>query len=133
MQETENTLKFVYVIDAHGFIITSRVVDTSVRDFESNEIPHTILPPVYKPKWNGVKWIEGATQEEIDEIIKVDPSPPTDTEQTIELLKKQNQALSKMNTELSNTNADLKQSITLHDGIISELVLKMFDQDTEVM
>lgn len=68
LQDTENTLKFVYVIDAHGFIITSRVVDIAVRDFESNEIPHTMLPPVHKPKWNGNQWIEGATQEEIDKI-----------------------------------------------------------------
>lgn len=85
LQDTENTLKFVYVIDAHGFIIASRVVDTVVRDFESNEIPHTILPPVHKPKWDGEKWIEGATQEEIDEITKVDPLPPTHEERIKEL------------------------------------------------
>lgn len=31
----------------------------------------------YRPKWNGTEWIEGATQEEIDELTKVEPSPPT--------------------------------------------------------
>lgn len=65
--------------------------------------------------------------------VIVIPRQASETEETIELLKKQNQALSKMNTDLSNTNTELKRSITLHDGIISELVLKMFDEDTEVM
>jgi len=34
----------------------------------------------YKPKWTGSEWIEGATQEEIDELTKVEPSPPTEIE-----------------------------------------------------
>lgn len=127
--------RIAYIVDDEGFVIETKVVFSEEEFFEGNLIAVSLPPNVsfYKRKWNGSEWIEGATQDEIDEITKVEPSPPTDTEQTIELLKKQNQALSKMNTELSNTNAELKQSIILHDGIISELVLKMFDQDTEVM
>lgn len=56
------------------------------------------------------------------------PTLTIEEEQAIELLKKQNQALSKINADLSNKNAELKKSIALHDGIISELVLKVFDE-----
>ena len=31
---------------------------------------------LYKPKWNG-EWVEGATQEEIDELTKPKPQEPT--------------------------------------------------------
>ena len=45
---------------------------------------------LYKPKWDGDKWVEGATQEEIDELTKPQPHEPTVEErlaQTEELLK----------------------------------------------
>lgn len=123
-----------YKVDSQGYIVDNYVIggDIAVPDgFITVQLPQPLL--FYRPKWNGAEWIEGATQEEIDEITKGESLQPTETEQTIELLKKQNRALSKMNTELSNTNAELKRSVNLHDGIISELVLKMFDEDTEVM
>ena len=48
----------------------------------------------YKPKWSGEvgegEWVEGATQEEIDELTKPQPQEPTieeRLEQTEELLK----------------------------------------------
>ncbi|EON72258.1 hypothetical protein [Lysinibacillus sphaericus] len=130
--------KVVYEVNNDGYVIETYVAEVGLNDEISDidkqhMVSITIPNGLFKPKWNGVKWIEGATQEEIDEITKVEPSPPNEREQTIELLKKQNQALSKMNTDLSKTNAELKKSIALHDGIISELVLKMFDEDTEVM
>jgi len=94
LQDTENTLKFVYVIDAHGFIITSRVVDTTVRDFENNEIPHTMLPPVHKHKWNGSEWVEGESEEEkveresqqLLESLKPSPVELADAELEIKML-----------------------------------------------
>lgn len=125
---------YAYKVDNEGFIVDNYVIggDVPVPDeCITVQLPQPL--PFHRSKWNGAEWIEGATQEEIDEITKVEPSPPSETEQTIELLKKQNRALSKMNTELSNTNAELKRSVNLHDGIISELVLKMFDEDTEVI
>lgn len=124
---------YAYKIDDNGYITNSYLVGNDVvpDGCITVQLPQPL--PFHRPKWNGVKWIEGASQEEIDEITKVQPTPPTETEQTIELLKKQNQALSKMNTELSNEKKELKRTIALHDGIISELVLKMFDEDTEVM
>ena len=45
---------------------------------------------LYKPKWDGEKWVEGATQEEIDELTKNQPNEPTIEErlaQTEELLQ----------------------------------------------
>ena len=45
---------------------------------------------LYKPKWGGDKWVEGATQEEIDELTKPQPNEPTveeRLEQTEELLR----------------------------------------------
>lgn len=125
---------YAYKVDNDGYIIDNYVIGGTVpvpEECITVQLPQPLS--FYRPKWNGVKWFEGATQEEIDEITRVEPLPITETEQTIELLKKQNQDLSKMNTELSNTNAELKKSIVLHDGIIPELVLKMFDEDTEVM
>ena len=44
----------------------------------------------YKPKWDGEKWVEGFTQEEIDELTKIQPHEPTVEErweQTEELLR----------------------------------------------
>lgn len=35
---------------------------------------------LYKPKWNGTAWVEGATQEYIDEIIAQQPAEPTKEE-----------------------------------------------------
>lgn len=43
-------------------------------------------PPYYKPKWNGTEWIEGATQEYIDEMNKVEPTPPNQ-EERIDMLE----------------------------------------------
>ena len=45
---------------------------------------------LYVPKWDGDKWVEGATQEEIDELTKPQPYEPTieeRLEQTEELLR----------------------------------------------
>jgi hypothetical protein len=132
--------KEVYELDDKGYIIDNYIAEFEdgemITDFGEKVMITVSLPqPLYiiKPRFDGSKWVEGATQEEIDEATKVEPTPPSETEQTIELLKKQNQALSKMNAELSSKNAELKQSVILHDGIISELVLKVFSEDAEVV
>ena len=65
--------RIVYKIDEEGFILweTGLVID------EDEEIPEGYYlqplyeenqPAFYRPKWDGEKWIEGATQEEIDEL-----------------------------------------------------------------
>ena len=35
---------------------------------------------LYAPKWDGDKWVEGATQEDIDELTKPQPQEPTELE-----------------------------------------------------
>lgn len=81
--------KEIYKIDTKGFIIGNYLGEFDEKGTLVDPVGEyvvTALPqplPFYKPKWNGVKWIEGATQEEIDELTKVEPSPPTE----IELLK----------------------------------------------
>lgn len=130
----------VYNVDDKGYIINNYIAEFEdgkmITDFGDKVMVIVSLPqPLYiiKPRFNGTEWVEGATQQEIDEATKVEPIPPSETEQTIELLKKQNQALSKMNTDLSNEKKELKRTIALHDGIISELVLKVYDEDIEVI
>lgn len=69
-------VKEIYLaeVNEHGIII-----DEDKINFVSVSPPHGL----FKAKWTGTKWIEGATQEEIDELTKVEPQPPTE----IELLK----------------------------------------------
>ena len=59
---------------------------------EETEISLDVDPAqgLYKPKWDGDKWVEGATQEELDELTKPQPQEPTieeRLEQTEELLR----------------------------------------------
>lgn len=79
-------------------IITVETVERTVAitDENGNSIadPQYVSEPVsqgfYHPKWNGSEWVEGATQEEIDELTKPQPQEPTieeRLEQTEELLR----------------------------------------------
>ena len=72
-------LKKIYIaeVDENG-----RILDEDKVDFISIDPPHGL----FKAKWAGNEWIEGATQEEIEELTKVEPSSPT-TEQRIEELE----------------------------------------------
>ena len=59
---------------------------------EETEIGLDVAPSqgLHVPKWDGDKWVEGATQEEIDELTKPQPHEPTVEErlaQTEELLR----------------------------------------------
>lgn len=74
--------KQVYEIDGNGLLKeiyvaevdeNGKILDEDKVDFISIDPPHGL----FKPKWNGTEWIEGATQEEIDELTKPQPSLPT--------------------------------------------------------
>ena len=65
--------RIVYKIDEEGFILW----DTGIVIGEDEEIPEGYYlqpiynegqPAFYKPRWNGETWVEGATQEEIEEL-----------------------------------------------------------------
>ena len=78
--------KQIYEIDSNGFITENYVGEfdevgnliNPIGNFITTDLPQPLL--FYKPKWNGTQWVEGATQEEIDELTKIEPSPPTETE-----------------------------------------------------
>lgn len=123
-------MRQIFLFDEYNLFIGEQIISKDC----AIPINSTNIQPVnglYRPKWTGVKWIEGATKEEIDRITKVEPAPPSEAELTLELLKKQNQALSKINSELSSKNSELKNAVALHGGIISELVMKMYEKEME--
>lgn len=74
--------KQVYEIGEGGFLkeIYIESVDENGKILDENKNHFISIDPpsgLFKPKWTGEEWVEGATQEEIDEITKVEPSPPT--------------------------------------------------------
>lgn len=85
----------IYQLDENGFISEihlgsfdedGKLIDPIFNDeviLCLTTLPQPLL--YHKPKWDGEKWTEGATQEEIDEITKVDPLPPTHEERIKEL------------------------------------------------
>ena len=75
--------KHIYEVNDDGFI---KEIYLGEFDNEGNLISPkgnfitTDLPqplPFYKPKWNGAEWVEGATQEEINELTKPQQTQPT--------------------------------------------------------
>lgn len=79
--------KQIYTINKLGFITDNYIgeydkfgnlINKPNGDVVTTDLPQPL--PFYKPKWSGTQWIEGATQEEIDELTKVEPLPPTEME-----------------------------------------------------
>lgn len=92
--------KQIYEIDVNGIFIRDLILSPTGFDGEHPIYaypPHfteTPLPrdekgnqlPFWRPRWTGVKWVEDAAQEEIDEINKPASRPPTVVER-IEMLE----------------------------------------------
>lgn len=83
-----------YIIDALGFFI-SPVVLTKSEDYDPTKHIEQIPPSgLFKPKWDGDKWIEGKTEEESLEDAFLESLNPSTQElvkaerelETIELL-----------------------------------------------
>lgn len=72
------------IIDKHTFFF---IRDDFTFD-EETEIELDVPPAqgFYHPKWNGTEWVEGLSQEDIDELTKPVPQPPTAVER-IEFLE----------------------------------------------
>lgn len=67
-----------YEVDQYGFIKESYVVDDKETIENTKNLIYENIPNgLYKPKWNGNWWVEGATQAEIDEITKPQLIAPT--------------------------------------------------------
>jgi hypothetical protein len=58
-------MKQVYRIDDQGFYIEPVIIEG---EEQTGLISSPIPEGLYKPKWNGKEWVEGLTQEEIDEL-----------------------------------------------------------------
>ena len=96
-----------YKVDEQGSYLDLVLLDTYPTLNEVDDEGNSLLNPLYvsvpipndlyfgkdiRPKWDfeEQKWVEGATQEEIDELTKPQPQEPTieeRLEQTEELLK----------------------------------------------
>lgn len=85
--------KIVYQISDDGFIIERFPVSVNEHGEILDELEEGLniitvdIPQstFHKACWNGLKWIEGATQEEIDELTKFEQSPPTTDQRVDEL------------------------------------------------
>ena len=64
---------YVRIIDEQGFFLE----DGFVEDLTEFTIETPCPAGFYRPKWNGEKWVEGLTQEEIAELTKPVPQEPT--------------------------------------------------------
>lgn len=82
-------MKQVIKVDENGFYVEPVIVS----DDEDDEVENLIETPIpegfYLPRWNGEKWVEGLTVEEI-EALKQQNQPQPDE---VELLKQENAEL----------------------------------------
>lgn len=75
-----------YEVDQYGYIKESYVVDEKeTLENETDLIYVKIQNGLYKPKWNGNWWVEGATQTEIEELTKPQLIAPTLEQRIAEL------------------------------------------------
>lgn len=68
--------KFVRIVDENGLFIEDAFVDELTEFTIETPCPSGF----YKPKWNGEKWVEGLSEEEIAEITKPSVQEPTETD-----------------------------------------------------
>lgn len=99
----------VWCVDENGFFTESILVEEIKENM--TEIP--IIIGFYKAKWDGSKWIEGATNQEIQEwkdknIVIVEPS-----EQEI------------LNAQLLKENADMKAQLAEQQELTANLLLQV--------
>ena len=79
-------MKFVRKIDDNGYFIE----DAFVEEITEFTIETPCSQGLYKPKWNGNEWVEGLTQDEIDNIKS---NPPIASLTLEELAENVNAAL----------------------------------------
>ncbi|MBD7984401.1 hypothetical protein H9649_07410 [Sporosarcina sp. Sa2YVA2] len=91
----------VYEIDDEGFKVDTipvvfntdgNPVEELGERFIVSEPPHGLI----KARWTGVEWIEGATQEEIEDIVKPHPVEPTEMELLEEKVRLQEQVIEEL-------------------------------------
>lgn len=87
MLKSYEEMKQVYKIDDNGFYVEPVLI--SVDEELTEDLVEIPFPnSLYRPKWTGTEWIEGATQEEIDHIKNQQPEP-----NEVEKIKQENEKL----------------------------------------
>lgn len=77
-------MKQVIRVDENGFYVEPVLIQDDA-EIPADCVETPFIDGMYKPKWTGEEWIEGATQEEIDSIKANQPEPQP--EPTLEELK----------------------------------------------
>lgn len=91
----------VYKIDEYGFYTFETYKVEEPNEFEITTPCKTCEEDdFYKPKWEGDRWVEGATQEDINEINKIDICPTKTLEERVEELEQENKLLKQENKML---------------------------------
>lgn len=86
-------MEYKTIIDSNGYITNMCVIykDGKVQDYKMNEneefVEYYVVKGYIKPRWNGNEWVEGATEEEIQESKEENKVVQTPT--TEELLLKE--------------------------------------------
>lgn len=71
-------MKYVHIIDLNGLFVEDTFVDELTEFTIETQCPDGF----YQPKWDGVQWVEGLTQAEIDTLKVVPVAEPTIEERT---------------------------------------------------
>lgn len=74
-------------LTTHGGTKMLKIIDKQTKLFlrddftfdEETEIGLEVIPAqgLHQPKWDGTEWVEGLSEEEIDELTKPQPQEPT--------------------------------------------------------
>ena len=73
-------LKQVYDVDSNGYIKDIYIEDSDNTKYIKIDPPNGL----YRPKWNGIEWVEDMAQTDIDELNN-QPKQPTAEERITEL------------------------------------------------
>jgi hypothetical protein len=77
-------MRLVRKIDEQGFFIEDVILDDNDKS-EDNHIQLEVPQGLHKPKWDGSKWEEGLTAEELAEATKPIPQEPTQIDYLVDL------------------------------------------------
>jgi hypothetical protein len=109
------------VIDEQGFEINVVLLDTHDSEGKPREIPPNYVPgntaPLFVPRWDRETdtWVEGATEEYIDQATTVSDDQPTE----MELLKQENTLL-KAQMQANSDRSDF------HEELIAEMAMLVY-------
>lgn len=100
-------------IDNEGFFI-GIVGINKVEELDGFCVTTPILVGFYKAKWTGTEWVEGATQQEIEEWQEQNkPNPPQPSVQDT------------LNAQLLKSNAETKIELNKQKQLNSQLLLEI--------